>query len=145
MIMDISEILHVLFYALIVIVGIVGSVLDYQKKNKNKNKNKPKMPEKREKHGQTRRFPKDGDSGEIVRTTPPQTVKNAPPKAPVPKPKKHREDDSAYIIEHKAEPAKRSARTEAAPPPSEPENTLVLQARTGIIWSEILQPPVSMR
>jgi cell division protein FtsN len=147
---DLSEIMNVLLYALIIIIGVVSSVLDYQKKNKNKKKSEqpapaPK-PEKHEKIERPRRYPKKNEDAEILITQPPRkpAVKKAPP-APAKQPKY--DDTLAYIIDHcGAENTRKTAKAAPAEQePAEQEHTLALKARNGIVWSEILQPPVSMR
>ena len=132
----IFDYLELLIFAVIILAQVVASIFAKKKKEERRRQQQQQKP------------------------TAPATVKvstkaaAAPPKAKIITPKATRrggnlEDDWVKAIEErerKATKTKRNEESEAAyGQTAAVENLLAAQARVGVVWSEILQPPVSMR
>jgi hypothetical protein len=130
-----AESIEVIIYILAVVVGIIIHVFKKTMK----------------KHQETDQTPATDEADEIlitIPTTPPPTAKTSKktkstPKPPAHAPKQRGQDLEASWIKT-IEKQQKSSRTTTEDFDYTPED-LTSQARTGIIWSEIFQPPVGMR
>ncbi|MDR3013436.1 MAG: hypothetical protein LBU70_09570 [Chitinispirillales bacterium] len=135
--------LELLIFAVIVIAQIIAASFARKKK---------RQQQEQAQHKQERQHP-------VPPSTPKTAIKTktavAPPKAQRSKQSsaanndwlKAMEERERRIAQKNAQNEEAAAYNQTAPTavPSENENTLLAQARTGIIWSEILRPPVSVR